>query len=161
MCTVVIKRQKSCGTPNSCSSVETEDHNEENNSDAFPVIDRTCPVCQQSFPCESLLLSHRSTCGIETTASDRGRAHPSPRTVLGPSRQPHVCHFCPEIFASFTRLRAHALSVHGETRPLHCDTCGMSFKDRGVLRVHTEAKHSDKRHHCTICGKGFTAERKE
>ncbi len=120
----------------------------------------TCALCRESFPSEDLLLSH--------LAAHSGPELPVP--VTGPTasasrqaalKQQHPCDFCSSSFSTFTRLKEHAVSVHGETKPLKCLTCGTRFRDRIVLRVHEEAKHSNKRQPCDICGKSFSAERQD
>jgi hypothetical protein len=116
----------------------------------------TCAVCRESFPSEGLLLSHLGAHSRPEVPVSGLTASASRQAAL---KQQHPCDFCTSSFSTFTRLKEHAISVHGETKPLKCVTCGTRFRDRIVLQVHEEAKHSNKRQPCDICGKSFSAER--
>jgi hypothetical protein len=118
----------------------------------------TCALCRESFPSEGLLLSHLAAHSRPEVPVTGPRASSSRQAAL---KQQHPCDFCSSSFTTFTRLKEHAVSVHGETKPLKCLTCGTRFRDRIVLQVHEEAKHSNKRQPCDICGKSFSAERQD
>jgi hypothetical protein len=118
----------------------------------------TCAVCRESFSSEGLLLSHLAAHSQPEVPVTGPTASASRQAAL---KQQHPCDFCPNSFSTFTRLKEHSISVHGETKPLKCLTCGTRFRDRIVLRVHEEAKHSNKRQPCDICGKSFSAERQD
>jgi hypothetical protein len=131
------------------------------NTSTEKIIDQTrlrhtCALCRESFPSEGLLLSHLAAHSRPELPVSGPTASASRQAAL---KQQHPCDFCSSSFSTFTRLKEHAVSVHGETKPLKCLTCGTRFRDRIVLQVHEEAKHSNKRQPCDICGKSFSAER--
>ena len=65
----------------------------------------------------------------------------------------YSCKLCGEPFAMAYQLKAHVETGHPDYKPFNCEICGLSFKNREMLRKH-QSTHT-KPYCCEKCGQRF------
>lgn len=105
--------------------------------DLSPVI--ICDSCGQGFMRSLHFQRHLSSCKeLNQRSQDR----------------PFSCSFCAEPFTERQELIDHVLT-HKDGEYVSCAICNKSLR-RGDLKAHLALHAGEKRHICSICGKGFS-----
>ncbi|XP_021372768.1 uncharacterized protein LOC110462865 [Mizuhopecten yessoensis] len=86
-----------------------------------------CTSCGMSFHYQSILSSHKKTCGVA-------------------GNNMYKCHICGDTFTVRGYLREHVLGKHGDARRYSC-RCGATFKWRSSLGSHQKK--------CPLTGKSY------
>ncbi|XP_058453697.1 zinc finger protein 836-like [Malaya genurostris] len=122
-----------------------------------------CPGCCKSFENATCLVWHRFTrftkqyacrfCGQTFSRWSANREHENIVHLRKTSEFP--CETCGKVFLTAQRLKAHR-EIHSDLRQQVCGDCGASFRNKGVLKRHRRAVHSnDYPFDCKLCPKKF------
>ena len=99
-------------------------------------VDRKCPFCNKCV--KSIYLNEH--CYLHTR------------------EKTFQCNICQETFTKWTHLNTHKINTHNlrKEKNFECKECGIKFKSRYEVRIHTEGVHLQKSDHlCDLCGKSF------
>lgn len=72
----------------------------------------------------------------------------------------HICNFCQKWFASPITLSRHKMWHHklpSVNYRYNCTECPYSTNEKTNFNYHSNVHRSDRTHHCSVCGNGFTS----
>lgn len=57
-------------------------------------------------------------------------------------------------FKTIYRLKSHQ-TLHSTVRPFKCETCGKTFREKGMMKAHTKIHSTEYPFECSYCKKSF------